>query len=527
VLPKQRLIAAGATLGAVFVLYGGAAYWAGVKAQDTLEEQHRMLASLPFFKVKSHDYRRGWFSSTETTELEFNRRLLAPYETMLPDSVRPLLGKTIKYTQHIKHGPLPGIGSFDLRPARALVNTEFDMSEATRKTLAKFFGDAQPITMINRLGLGGGGVLTLKIPAFDYEETLSGVRVKWQGFDLKVDYASGYHEYQTEAVSPGFLLEASTKGRVAFDGVRYVSDARQGNTGVKLGTSELSVGGVQLNWKEGVPYNIKLNELVYLLTRMRVGEFINPSGEFRPSNVGLKKLDYQMVTSEQEDYINARGKLGFESFNYNQSVYGPLRLDVSANHLHGPTLVKLDKALSSIPFEGVDPAKLRQQYIDAVKNNGIPLLANNPRLVVNDFYLKMPTGVATLKGQLALNGFQEKDLKDPLAFLKRFDAEAAVDVPRQTLENLVVAQARNLFTVDKSAAEQPNLAEIDDLARGLLAAQLDEWSNQHYITIQKGQVATSLTFRNGVLQVNRKTIALPWQEQADASAPAAKAAQAQ
>jgi uncharacterized protein YdgA (DUF945 family) len=200
---------------------------------------------------------------------------------------------------------------------------------------------------------------------------------------------------------------------------------------------------------------------------------------------------------------------------------------VSANHLHGPTLVKLDKALSSIPFEGVDPAKLRQQYIDAVKNNGLPLLANNPRLVVNDFYLKMPTGVATLKGQLALNGFQEKDLKDPLSFLKRFDAEAAVDVPRQTLENLVVAQARNLFTVDKSAAEQPNLAEIDDLARGLLAAQLDEWSNQHYITIQKGQVATSLTFRNGVLQVNRKTIALPWQEQADASAPAAKAAQAQ
>ena len=116
-LPNRRLIIAGATLGGLFVLYGGATLWAGVKAEQTLQEQHKMLADLPLFKVKSHSYQRGWFSSTETTELVFNRHLSGPYENMLPDNVKPLLNATIKFTNHVKHGPFPGIGDFDFRRA--------------------------------------------------------------------------------------------------------------------------------------------------------------------------------------------------------------------------------------------------------------------------------------------------------------------------------------------------------------------------------------------------------------------------
>ena len=119
------------------------------------------------------------------------------------------------------------------------------MSDSTRKTLASFFGDKEPITIVNRLGFGGGGELGVTVPAFDYEEALSGVKMKWKGFDLKLDYADGYKEYKTEALSPGFLLEAASKGSIAFDGVRYLSDIRPGNTGVKLGTSELTVGNVR------------------------------------------------------------------------------------------------------------------------------------------------------------------------------------------------------------------------------------------------------------------------------------------
>jgi len=519
VLQKQRLIIAAAALGGLFALYGGAAFWAGLKAEDTLEEQHRMLASLPIFKVKSHTYNRGWFSSRETTELVFNRRLTGPYEAMLPDNLRPLLGSTIRFTNTVKHGPFPGLGDFDLRPASALVSTRFDMSDSTRKTLALFFGDKEPITVINRLGFGGGGELKVAVPAFDYEEALSGVKIKWQGFSLLVNYRHGFKEYQSEANSPGFSLEAASKGMVHFDGVHYQSDIRPGSTGVRLGTSELSVNNAELNWKDTIPYSIKLNDLVYLLTRVHVGEFINPTGEFKPSNVRLKGLRYQIVTSEQDEFVNSRGRLGFDAFSYNDEAYGPLRLDVSANHLHGPSLIKLDQALSNIPVEGVDPVVLRKSYISTIKKYGVPLLENNPKLVINDFYLRMPSGEATVKGQLGLNGLKESDMKDPLLFLKRFQANARVSLPRQTLENLVVAQARNLFTVDQTAEDQPNLKEIDDLAKNLLDSQLAQWTEQGYLQDDKGQISTTIDYRDGILRISNKRVGLPWEEKDDPTGP--------
>lgn len=512
VLLKQRLIIAGATIGGLFILNSAAAYWAGRQAENTLDEQYKLLTSFPLFKVKSHHYERGWFSSTETTELVFNRKLSGPYESLLPDNMKPMLNTTIKFTHHIKHGPFPGLAQMDFRPARAVVTTEFAMSDATRKTLKTFFGDKDPITITNRLRFGGGGELKVAVPSFDYEEALSGVKMKWKGFDLKLDYAPGYKEYRSEAISPGFLLEASTKGRVAFDGVHYVSDIRPGNTGVKLGTSELSVDNVQFNWKDSVPYSIKLNELLYLMTRIRVGEFINPSGEFRPSSVTLKTFHYQIVTSEQDEFINTRGKADFAEFNYNDQHYGPMRLDISANHLHGPTLIKLDQAISAVPVEGVDPAQLRKQYINTIKANGIPLLEQNPKLLINEFYLKMPTGETKLQGTLGLTGFKAADLQNPLDFLKRIDAQASISLPRQTLENLVVAQARNLFTVDHTAEEQPNMQEVDDLAKNLLDSQLSQWEQQHYITLDKAQVSTQVNFKEGILNINKKKVALPWEE---------------
>jgi len=524
VFQKQRLILASAALGGLFALYGGASYWAGIKAEDTLQEQHRMLASLAIFKVKSHSYDRGWFSSRETTELVFNRRLTGPYENMLPDNLRPLLGSTIRFTNTVRHGPFPGLSNFDLRPGSALVTTQFDMSDSTKKTLALFFGEKEPITVINRLGFGGGGELKVSVPAFDYEEALSGVKVKWQGFNLGVNYRQGFKEYQAEADSPGFSLEAASKGMVHFDGVTYISDMRPGNTGIKVGNSELTVNNVEFNWKDSIPYSIKLNDLVYLLTRIHVGEFINPSGEFKPSNVTLKGLHSQIVTSEQDQFVNSRGRLNFDSFSYNDQVYGPLRLDISANHLDGASLAQLDQAISKIPFEGVDPATLRKEYISTIKKYGIPLLENNPRLMINDFYLRMPNGEATLRGELALNGFKESDLKDPLLVLKRFQANAQIKLPRQTLENLVVTQARNLFTVDQSAEDQPNLKEIDDLAKSLLDSQLTQWADQGFIHEDKGELSTTLDYKNGELRISDKRVPLPWEERDDPSGPDTPAA---
>ena len=512
IVSKQtwRLAAAGVALSAL--CYAGAAYWTGLKAEETLLEQHRMVAGLPLFTVQSHDYQRGWFSSSEKTELVLNRKLFEPYLNILPEQARGMLDAKIVYTHHIKHGPLPGLTDFDLRPARALVSTEFIMSDATRKTLSKFFGDADPITLTNRLYFSGGGELQVAIPKFDYEETLSGVKIRWGGFHGKVDYASGYQQYQIDARLPGLEVDAAIKGHVEFKNVAFVSETTPGKTGVDIGNSELTIENIQLDSRESVPYEIRLNELVYLLTRIRVGEFINPSGEIKPSKAELKKLRYRVNTEEDGEFVNTRGRFDFASLMINKTTVGPLELDVSANHLHGPTLVKLDKALSAIPFEGKDPAELRRTYVDTVLREGAPLLKQDPIVKVNTLKLQLPDGVVDVSGQVALKAVQDADLHKALDFLTKVHADAKLSLPRQTLEDVVVAQARNLFMVDERAENPPSVQEIDDLAKSLFSSQLLQWREQGYVVIRGGQIDTALTWDGQQLTVNKQPISLPWQE---------------
>ena len=257
----------GAVVGGVLVAisYGGASYWMGLKAEQTLAEQHKIIAGLPLFVVKSHSYQRGWFSSTETTELALNPNFFRPYQSLLPDGAKALLDGRIQYVNRIQHGPLPEIGSFGFIPARAVVQTDFTMSDDTKKTLTRFFGDKAPITVTNRLNFIGGGDLTVSVPKFDYEETLSGVKINWQGLLTRVHYAAGYKQYSVDARFPGLMVEAATKGRFGFTNLAYQSDSRPGETGVTVGNSELSVAKVQLESKENLPYKIRLNELVSLL----------------------------------------------------------------------------------------------------------------------------------------------------------------------------------------------------------------------------------------------------------------------
>lgn len=82
--------------------------------------------------------------------------------------------------------------------------------------------------------------------------------------------------------------------------------------------------------------------------------------------------------------------------------------------------------------------------------------------------------------------------------------DAKLSLPRQTLEDLVIAQARTLFTVDQSAEDQPNMKEVEDLAKNLLDSQLAQWKSEQYIVEDKGQINTELNYGAGVLTINKK-----------------------
>lgn len=118
-----------------------------------------------------------------------------------------------------------------------------------------------------------------------------------------------------------------------------------------------------------------------------------------------------------------------------------------------------------------------------------------------------------MQGDLALTGLTDADLQTPTAFLKKVDARLEVEVPKQTLEDLVVAQARNLFVVDQTAEDPPSLDEIDDpgkkpagIATGRLAG-----SALPDAVAGAGQDPHELATRK--IRVNDQPVSLPWEEE--------------
>lgn len=115
-------------------------YYLGIKAEESMAAQQKLLSESSFLTVESHQYERGWFSATETTVIRLKPSLLHNTQKYLPDNLKTVLKEPITVVNHIKHGPFAG----GLAPVRAKVDTEFKYHPDVAKVLARFFRRKHP-----------------------------------------------------------------------------------------------------------------------------------------------------------------------------------------------------------------------------------------------------------------------------------------------------------------------------------------------------------------------------------------------
>lgn len=212
----------------------------------------------------------------------------------------------------------------------------------------RFFGQQTPLTMTNTVYLSGDGKLSLNIPAFDYEE-LSGIKLNWKGFGGNTDYSQGFKSYRHDYLAPSLQVKLADKGDVSLENLRFQSETEDGLTKLSLGKSSITLDKFLLQWKENIDYNVKLNELVNLVTNLQIGAFINPTGTIAPSKIEVSKLRFDTQTGEVDKFINSEGRFQFESLTYGEDKYGPLDINVAAEHLDAASLLALKTKLPKCP----------------------------------------------------------------------------------------------------------------------------------------------------------------------------------
>ena len=499
---KKILLAAAVSLTAATVFLG-APYYLGGQAQKSLETQHRILVDTFFFDVVSHEYDRGWFSSTETTVIRFHPAVLANIADQLPDNLKTVLDKPVTMTNHVRHG----LFADGIRPVRAVVETEFDYDPEVKKALARFFGEQVPVSARNVLFLSGGGKLSVKVSPFDYEE-LSGIKLGWKGLEAAVDYREGFTEYDSRFTLPGFSATLADKGSITLENIEVKSRTRTGKSGISLGSSETALGRFKVEWKEKLDYKLRLNELVNMVTNLQIGAFINPNGEIPPNSVSLENLSYRTQTDETGSYIGSRGVFGFAKLNYGERQYGPLIIDILAEHLNAKSLMDLKTRLQRISAEKHDDGEARKLVLATMRKEGAGLLTDNPVLQIRQFDFNAPSGHVKVNGRFELKGLKTDDLENFQAMIRKTHAVLNMDISQNLLEEFFITQASGLFAMEDPNSEQEK-QEIRDTIRMMISQTVENMNKDGYLQQTDGTVKTQLKIADNTITLNGKAFTAP------------------
>ena len=289
------------------------------------------------------------------------------------------------------------------------------------------------------------------------------------------------------------------------------AQTRDGSHNLALGSSRLNLDQLQVEWKDNINYDIRLNDLLNVVSDLQIGSFINPYGQVPPSRISLSDLQIETRMDEAGQWLNTEGKFGFGKLNYGNDSYGPLAIAVSAEHLDTASLAALKTRRDQLITQRLDEKQMREALLATLRNEAAGLFTNDPVIRLKQFDLNTPQGMISGSGELKFNGLTAPDLNDINKMLAKTDADFYISIPQRLLEQLTAAQAKNYISVDPSL---PNAdTEIQEAIRLWLNNILDGMARQGYLKIDNQIVSTHIVIRNQAFSMNGKRI----ESQADAN----------
>ena len=169
---------------------------------------------------------------------------------------------------------------------------------------------------------------------------------------------------------------------------------------------------LSLQWQEGIDYNIKLNELVNLVTDLQIGAFINPTGTVPPSKITVSKLQFDTRMNEEGGWANTEGRFRFDRLAYGDENYGPLDIDVAAEHLEAKSLLAIKRTMAEVASKNMSEDEIQKALLHTARNEASGLFTGNPIIKVRAFDFTLPKGKIHADGQLSFNGLSKADLDD-------------------------------------------------------------------------------------------------------------------
>lgn len=485
---SRKAIVVGLAIVLLVPVYVGLAWAAGhaVHARFDAWEQQVAPKTGQLFKIVERKKTQGIFSSVEELTLELNQALLE-------EIARPTSGRRHNETSavnggqdtsglgavsdpwrftvrnHIQHGPLPGFTGFGI----ARIDTRLVLDETTREHLSKLIGDREPVVLVTRLGLMGGGVMTLSSPAF--EVVTDDSQIAWQGVNGRFAFSRGMNSLECAATAPGMQIH---KG----DAVAF------------------SLGELSLHCDvDRVFEEIYSGDVSFSLARMDGVDKGDTEHALR-----MEALSYAAKVAAQGDYLDMAVKLGVGGVETSDVTLKDLQYNLTLKHLHGPTLAAMMRKMKEVSqtVALANPTAMLAMT-GAFAEYGPVLLEHSPELVIERIGFRTPDGEVGLTATARLNDFSPGDLA-------MAEARTALMSKIEATADLWVTEALVQKPWGSDAAPDPEAMGPTPAQRtAAIQQQIAAMEQQGYIRRNNGRLETRVEFKNGALTANGKPLGAP------------------
>lgn len=488
------------------------AYVFGFVIQKTLTRQFNSISRSPFIKVISHTYHRGIFNSDETVELSLNSTTLSNIMRILPNgsnesgaAMSKLGNYSIKYTTYIEHGIFAGIINGYFMPTLAYAKTTISYPDALSKLLKTFFKGEEPLKVENVVYLNQAGKYYIGSPSFNYEEAVSGVKVKWGGLDLGIGYNNAFDKFSNKLSVPLFTLSAPTKGNIQLNNLDYTSNSMLSENKIKVGDTKLDLAALNINMKDKISISFKLGDIIYLLTGISSAEFLNNIDEINPANFSLSKVYYDSTSADSNNYFSAKANVGFAAFKTQNKSYGPFNMQISISHVLSKSFSQLIDKIGELSSANqlADNGKIKNDMIKVLKEYFGPILVNRPRIDLEQFKLVAANGsIIQLHGDATTNNFVLDDMLDQTKFMQNMEFDLYFQLPKPVVSYLFMLQMKYLLTAGNAQMDAQSSDALAKVVNILVDNQVRVWARKGYIKNTDGVLEGHLQYRNGKLMVD-------------------------
>ena len=462
---------------------------AGGDIEQAIAAQQAAVARQPWLKVVSRSYARGVFNSHAETTVELQGRTGRIYGELfarLADTAAPL---RITYVHDISHGPLPGWSSGDLGRARARVATRLRLNDEYARQLPELFGPAAAPLFVTDFLADGSGVTHVALPAVARALDKGG-RLAWQGLAGDIRFDAAYDAFVADLHMAGLEL-AAPQGRLVISGIALNSDIKRGAQRLMLGKTMLRVAraeiaGAQSGVVEGIEYGAGAVES---------GDFIDVSGAFAVARASLAG-----------------------------TAYGPARLAIAMDHLHGPTLATMQTEFEALERSQQPPEQQTQAMTGLIGRFVAELLQHQPALRLTELSLQTPDGDLRLSADLGWPGYAAAEPVTPASLGPATEASAELSISEALARKLGEAGARQNLRVAANPPLPPGPegeAELATRAQVAVVQQIGTLVEQGLVSREEGRLKVRARFHGGQLELNGRPMPLPGAAPATAPVQAA------